>query len=197
MRLSPATAQGAGPRQISEKSIMAEIPTPERVALVRRRYPEGAPVKAIMAESGIIDRGVFYRCLDGEFPDGSGQTLAPIPRRRASAGKPTRRVSRKALVARLWRTAERQVAEIEERLAAAGLEVSERESNARTLAIVVKTLRELSAIDAGARTRGKKAPADKDDDSVPRNVDDLRRALARKLEAFAAETTDRVSGEPE
>jgi hypothetical protein len=40
MRLSPATAQGAGPRQISEKSIMAEIPTPERVALVRRRYPE-------------------------------------------------------------------------------------------------------------------------------------------------------------
>jgi hypothetical protein len=189
--------QGADPWQIPEKSIMAEIPTPEQVALVRRRYPEGVPVKAIMAESGINDLDVLYRCLDGEFPDGSGQKLAPIPRRRASAGKRTRMMGRKALVARLWRTAERQVAEIEGRLAAAGLEVSERESNARTLAIVAKTLRELSAIDAGARTRGKKAPTDKDDDPVPRNIDDLRRALARKLEAFAAEKTDRVPGDPE
>ena len=51
----------------------------------------------------------------------------------------------------MWRTAERQVEEIEDRLAVAGLELAERESNARMLAIVAKTLRELAAVDEKAR----------------------------------------------
>ena len=66
--------------------------------------------------------------------------------------------SRAALVSRMWRTAERQVEEIEDRLAVAGLELAERESNARTLAIVAKTLRELAAVDE-ARSRARERTA--------------------------------------
>jgi hypothetical protein len=197
MRLVPATRSRRKPLANFPKDIMADIPTPAQVALVRLRYPEDAPVRSIMAESGIKDLDILYRCLNGEFPDGSGQKLTPIPRRRAGARQRPRVVSRKALVARLWRAADRQVAEIEERLKAVGLEVSESESNARTLAIVAKTLREISAIDASARTRGKTVPTDKDDEAVPRNIDDLRQALARKLAAFAAGTEDPVPGKPE
>ena len=91
----------------------------------------------------------------GAYPDGSG--VAP---RRSQRRKPGVRVrhrtgSRAALVARMWRTAERQVEEIEDRLKAAGLELAERESNARTLAIVARTLRELAAVDEAKKPRGK------------------------------------------
>ena len=67
----------------------------------------------------------------------------PIPQRRPGVHDRHRKGSRAALVARMWRTAERQVEEIEDRLQAAGLELAERESNARTLAVVARTLREL------------------------------------------------------
>jgi hypothetical protein len=50
---------------------MTETPTPDVVALARRRYAEGAVVKAILAEAGIT-LGLLYRCLAGHFPDGSG-----------------------------------------------------------------------------------------------------------------------------
>ena len=63
--------------------------------------------------------------------------------------------SRAALVARMWRTAERQVEEIEERLKSAGLEPAEREGNARTLATLARTLRELAAFDEAKKPRGK------------------------------------------
>src|SRR6188474_839186 len=132
---------------------MDYAPPPETVALVRRRYAEGAFVKTIVAESGIKNLTVIYRCVAGLYPDGSGIKPAPIPQRRAGVRVRHRKGSRAALVARMWRTAERQVEEIEDRLAVAGLEIAERESNARTLAIVAKTLRELVAVDESEKSR--------------------------------------------
>jgi AcrR family transcriptional regulator len=172
---------------------MTETPTPEQVALVRRRYLERATVRAILAEAG-VKLGTLYRCLYGDFPDGSGIEPAPIPLRHAGRRIRQRMGSRAALVARMWRTAERQVEEIEDRLKAAGLELAERESNARTLAVVAKTLRELSVFDQAQKSRGKRALDDSDDDSVPRNIDDLRRSLAEKLEAFVARSADPMPG---
>jgi hypothetical protein len=93
--------------------------------------------------------------------------------------------SRRALVARLWRTAERQVEEIEVRLKAAGLKVAEREGNARALAVVVRTLRELAAFDQAQKTRAKESATD-DDDAVPRDMDEFRRGLSRRIDALAA-----------
>ena len=49
---------------------MIEIPSPEQVALARRLYLGKIPVKAILAEAG-IKLHTLYRCLAGDFPDGS------------------------------------------------------------------------------------------------------------------------------
>ena len=113
-------------------------------------------MKDTLAEAEIT-LDTLYRCLEGKFPDGSGVAPAPIPLRRAGVRVRHRLGSRAALIARMWRTAERQVEEIEDRLRAAGLELAERESNARTLAIVAKTLRELAAVDEARKARGKGA----------------------------------------
>ncbi len=171
---------------------MDHAPPPETVALVRRRYAEGAFVKTIVAESGIKNLTIIYRCVAGLYPDGSGIKPAPIPQRRAGVRVRHRKGSRAALVARMWRTAERQVEEIEDRLAVAGIELAERESNARTLAIVAKTLRELVSVDDTKKPRGKEASRDEDDGAPPRNIDDLRAELARKLKEFVARTADAV-----
>ncbi len=171
---------------------MAYAPTPDVVALVRRRYAEGAFVKTIIAESGIKNLNIIYRCVAGLYPDGSGVKPAPIPQRRQGVRVRHRLGSRAALVARMWRTAERQVEEIEDRLAVAGLELAERESNARTLAIVAKTLRELAAVDEAEQPRqGKKQPSDDDidDDPVPRDIDEFRRELARRINALVDSRT--------
>jgi hypothetical protein len=170
---------------------MADIPTPDVVALLRRRYLEGAAVKTISIETGVRNLDIFYRCLAGEFDDGSGVTPAPIPKRRPGQRMRGRNASREALVARLWRTAERQVEEIETRLKAAGLDLAERESNARTLAIVVKTLRELAAFDEARKLRGKgrKAPDDDDDDAMPRDMDRFRTELAQRINALVDRRT--------
>ena len=172
---------------------MAYIPPPDVVALVRRLYAEGATVNAIVAESGIKNLDIIYRCIDGRYPDGSGVAPARLPRRKPGVRVRHRAGSRAALVTRMWRTAERQVEEIEDHMAAAGLEIADRESNARMLAIVAKTLRELIAVDEKARV--KEATKDDDDDAPPRNIDDLRRALAEKLERFVAGTVGAVPGD--
>jgi hypothetical protein len=172
---------------------MAYIPPPEAVALVRLRYAEGVKVNAIVAETGIKNLNIFYRCLAGLYPDGSGVKPVPIPQRRRGVHVRHRVGSRAALVARMWRTAERQVEEIEDRLAVAGIELAERESNARTLAVVAKTLRELAAVDEADRAhKGKKQPADDDidDDPVPRDIDEFRRELARRIHALVDSRTN-------
>jgi hypothetical protein len=160
------------------------------VALVRRLYAEGVYVNEIVAQSGIKNLNIIYRCVAGLYPDGSGVKLAPIPQRRQGVRVRHRGGSRTALVTRMWRTAERQVEEIEDRLAVAGLELAEREGNARMFAIMAKTLRDLSAVDE--KTRNKESKKANDDDTPPRNIDELRRELAKKLESFVARTVDAV-----
>ena len=175
---------------------MSQIPTPAQVAQVRGRYLAGDTVKSIAAATGIKSVDVLYRCLHGDFGDGSGAPLAPIARRRAGVRVLGRNGgSRQAIVRRLWRAAERQVEDIEERLKSKGLDSDERESNARTFATLARTLRDLSAFDEAKNSRkGKRDNDHEHDEPLPRNVDELRRSLAEKLEAFVARTTDRVSG---
>jgi hypothetical protein len=171
---------------------MAFIPPQDVVALVRRLYAEGATINAIIAASGIKNLSTLYGCTDGAYPDGSGVKPEPIPRRRIGVQVRHRKGSRAALVTRMWRTAERQVEEIEERLAVAGLPLAERESNARTLAVVAKTLRELAAVDEAEQSRkGRKQPADDniDDDPVPRDINEFRRELARRINALVDSRT--------
>jgi hypothetical protein len=180
---------------------MADSPTPKQVALARRLYRDGDSIDAILVATRLL-RPMLYRCLAGDFPDGSGLAPEPVLLRSARKRSSDSGAGRAALIARMWRTAERQVDEIEKRLADSGLERAERESGARTLAVVAKTLRDLAAFDEegnarGRGSRGEKTRKDDDDESVPRNVEDLRRALAQKLDAFVAGRSAFVSDDPE
>jgi hypothetical protein len=159
-------------------------PKPETVTLVRRRYSEGAIIRDIEAETG-LPTGTIYKCLDGFYPDETGTRPPPIPRRQRGVQVRHSKGSRAALVARMWRTAERQVQEVEERLKLAGLKLDERESNARTLAVVARTLRELSTVDQANR-RNRKSGHDDNGDRPPRDIEELRRQLAEKLEKIIA-----------
>jgi hypothetical protein len=166
-------------------------PDPETVALVRRRYLERVPVSQIMGESG-LSLGTLYFAFDGKYDDGSGTLPAPLPRRRVVIGqrKTTLRSSRASLVARLWRTAEAQVRGIEDRVMRNGQPADERERDARSLAVLVKTLRELALFD-----ERNKAPQVKDDDEGPRDIDEFRRELARKIDAIIAARSESPPGE--
>jgi hypothetical protein len=159
-------------------------PAPETVALARNDYVEGVKVSVILQNRNLT-HAELYESLDGKFDDGSGKTPAPIPRRRHVVRRVRRskKGSRESLAARLWRTAERQVHDIEARLIAAGRAPAERERDTRMLAILVKTLNELARFDGGRPDEQEEMD---EDDRVPGNLDDLRRELSRRLDAMAA-----------
>jgi hypothetical protein len=163
---------------------MPQTVPPETVALVRRRYAAGDLISAIQADIGFLSIGVFYNCLDGRYDDGSGAPL-PLPKipRRLGGLRIMRSPSRrKSVVARIWRNAEAQVERIEKRLAESGMATEDFERDTRSLAVVVRTLRELEALDA-KRNKGKQQKPT-NDEPVPRDIRELRRELVRKMEAL-------------
>lgn len=84
---------------------------------------------------------------------------------------------REAMVGRLFAACEEQVAAAVERLAAKGEDlVPERE--ARTLAVLARTIERLSALD---KKRASKDTGDADDRPLPRDYAELRAELARRL----------------
>jgi hypothetical protein len=164
-------------------------PLPETITQMRRQYADGVPVAKICVENNVT-QSALYHWVDGG-PRDPARRLPPIPRRRARIAKDAASEggisndARGLLVARLWRAAERQVGDIEQRLEAAGQEPPERERDARLLAILVKTLRELAAFDqAHSAAQSRTEPAD---DDAPRDMDEFRRELARKIDAIVAE----------
>ena len=164
------------------------------IVAMRREYAEGVPVEQTLAKFKVAKK-TFYRWVDGGPKSGPGH-LPPLPRRGCG---PRRRATvltpdiRRRLVDRLWRTASRQVREIEDRLAErdrvggdAG-EATEPERDARVLAVLAKTLRELVAIDqtqadAIHDDAAPNEPSRDDDDAAPNDVDELRRELARRVD---------------
>ena len=121
---------------------------------MRRRYAEGATLPILKAESGLT-LWALYRCFDGHQDDGSDMPLPlpALPRRRDA-----RRRTRAELVKRLWRNAEQQVEQIEARMAKSGRAPDDSERDARALAVLVRTLRELSAFDEQNKPDARKQP---------------------------------------
>lgn len=171
---------------------------PARGALARRLYLEGASMAEIRRQTGLSSATVYY-WIDREMgPDGTF-LFNPVPRRTAppvggqpakardaKAPNPSGKPDRRGLLKRLWRAAERQIDEIETRLArAADPEAAPRpdsEKDARALAVLARTLRELTALEAEARKRRKA----KDQDDTVRDLDTFRRELARRLDRLRA-----------
>lgn len=157
---------------------------------VREDYQAGKPIADIQAEHQ-MGNGTLYYVLDGGPPvEGGGRMFAPIPRRHLNRQHAPGGL-RASLVRKLWRTAERQVDEIDQRLMLAERAAGERERDARTLAVLVKTLRELSAIDERA---GPSAPAGGEAHDDFADMDEFRRALARRMESIIAERTNTGAG---
>lgn len=158
---------------------------PEQITQAHLLYAQGQSQRAVAAAVGIPVSTLRYH-LKRPLTQ-----LAPPPRpilRQSLEPK-----NRPLLIARLWTAAERQVHEIEARLVEAGGDAATLERDARTLAILAKTVRDLMALDAAANPK-----PDKDDgeNTPPRNIDAFRRALAQKLEELGALEADDGDSRP-
>ena len=167
---------------------------PGIIIQARQEYVDGRIVERIVETAG-TNTGTFYKWLAGEVP---GMSLPPIRRRRVGVRRlrPLKSM-RLALVTRLWHSAEQQVREIEQRLAGAGQQPPDRERDARALAMLVRTLRELAAMDRqDGETTAKPDSSARHDDDV-RDIDEFRRDLARQMDAIIARRADRAAGKSE
>jgi hypothetical protein len=87
------------------------------------------------------------------------------------------------------------VHDIETRIVNATQKPEERERDARALAVMVKTLRELAVLDEERAARRTEVSAD---DSEPVDLDEFRRELARRMHAFIDQRTGgRVPRDPD
>ena len=126
-------------------------PTREEIERARDMYAQGFTVSRILAATD-MSLGTFYAWLDGGPAENGATLYPPMPRRRRVVGKrrrPLAEASRLSLAARLWRSAERQARDIEERLARPSGSTPSRERDVRMLAMLVRTLRELAAFERG------------------------------------------------
>jgi hypothetical protein len=102
-------------------------------------------------------------------------------------------VNRKAVVTKLWRAAKRQLEAHEAHLDELPKGAAASESDAKALAVLARTVRELVALEGTTASQEAKP----DDDLSPaglRHAAELREELARRLEALAAEEAAR--GDP-
>jgi hypothetical protein len=160
------------------------------IAKARHDYVAGVAAEEIAAAAN-VSTGTLYKWLAGRVP---GAELPPIPRRRPGVRRlRPLKTMRMALVTRLWHAAEQQVHEIETRMAAAGLPPADRERDARALAVLVKTLRELALMDHRDEQADTQPKDDGADDDV-RDIDEFRRDLARQMDAIIARRTARGAG---
>ncbi|MGE3145296.1 MAG: hypothetical protein AB7K35_06890 [Pseudorhodoplanes sp.] len=161
------------------------IDIPESALRARDLYAAGATTREIMRATGFA-RAALYFWIDGgpkcEAGADSPRLLPPLGRRKARPR--LRRNARTELIARMMRAAERQVKEIEERI---GSTDDDTERAARALAVLARTLRELTALDALHRGRERrKKTVRSHDEPFPRDIGELRRSLADKLERIIA-----------
>ena len=104
-------------------------------------------------------------------------------------------VSRKSVVGQLWRAAKRQIDSHEEHLADLPKGTTASEADAKALAVLARTVRELVAIEEPPATRKGKHTDESSAADDLRHVAQLRQDLARRLEALAAQDAGEDSQE--
>jgi hypothetical protein len=194
------------PHPASIKPSPYRPPSRAQIERARAMYAEGFTVSRVLAACD-MSPGTLYYWLDGGPRDEQGAPLLPpLARRRVVVGKRRKPLaaSRVSLLARLYRTAERQAFDIEQRLAVPGEATPERERDVRMLASLTRTLRDLSGLGDGEPAGEAAADPDAlaaarrqmDNDALLREADErmgLVRALVdytgemRKLEASLSE----------
>jgi hypothetical protein len=104
-------------------------------------------------------------------------------------------VGRKAVVSKLWRAAKRQLEAHEARLDELPQGAAASESDAKALAVLARTVRELVALDGATASQEGKPTDELSPAAGLRHVAELRKELARRLEVLAAEEADTASQE--
>jgi len=158
---------------------------PENAKLARQRYEEGALTRDILAETGLNLWALYYWLAGGPKKNGV-RALPAIAKRKLVTRRRLLKEERLHMVERMMRAAERQMREIETRLAGSGQEPGASDRDARALAVLARTMQSLTALDA-LHDKDAPKPKARKNESVPRSIDELRRSLARKLEAIIAE----------
>lgn len=181
---------------------MTDIPEPARRA--RQMYEEGALTRDILAETGLNLWALYFWLAGGPKTNGV-RALPPMAKRRLVTRRRILKEERVHMVERMMRAAERQVREIELRLAGSGQAPGEAERDARTLAVLARTMQSLTALDTRhERDSPKPKPRarqtdilDDDDDPerIPGSIDALRRELSARLAGMAAGNQGPVPGE--
>jgi hypothetical protein len=157
---------------------------PDAALHARQMYAEGVPTRTILAETGLT-LWQLYNWIEGRPRRNAEPLLPALAKRRVVKGLRISAGDRRSLVARMMRSAERQVAEIELRV---GSPRNDREKDARMLAVLARAMRELSTIDALDRRLEEVEEVARDDDNsiaaepVPRDIEELRRSVSRKLQ---------------
>ncbi|AZO78349.1 MULTISPECIES: hypothetical protein [unclassified Bosea (in: a-proteobacteria)] len=108
------------------------------------------------------------------------------PARPAAKRKPAPR-GRKAVISKLWRAAQTQLEAHEAHLAELPAGAAASEADAKTLATLARTVRELVALDSAAAGEGGKSEDEPSPAEGVRRVDELRRELARRMERLIAD----------
>lgn len=173
------------PHPVTIRPSPYQPPTREQIERARSMYEQGFTVSRILAGCDMA-LGTLYYWLDGGPREEGGSLYPPIARRKQVVGKRRKPLttSRVSLSARLWRTAERQVRDIEERLARPAASPVERERDVRMFNICVRTVRDLALFDAGASPD---TPAPALTDAPEADLDEVRASLLRKMDALIAE----------
>lgn len=118
--------------------------------------------------------------------DESDET-APAPP--VAKRKPAPR-GRKAVIGKLWKVAQTQLEAHEAHLAELPAGTAASEVDAKTLATLARTVRELVALDSAAAGEGGKSEDEPSPAEGLRRVEELRSELARRLAGLAAEHPD-------
>ena len=178
--------------------------TPELLAEAKRLYEQTlAPVDDIAGMLGLSRSNFYKRVRDGGWR-GRRARVNPFEFARALSGSamkaimaepaeqpradiaalddPTSPQQRLAMALRMQRVVEREMDAVERVIEKiVPTDQIQAEHGARALASVSRTLREIRAL---TRPDDEAPPDATDDDPVPRDIDEFRDALARRIEAF-------------
>lgn len=174
---------------------------PESALRARQLYEEGRLTRDIMAETNLSLWALYYWLAGGPKKAGV-RALPALAKRKFVTRRRILKEERLHMVERMMRVAERQIEEIEVRLAGSGQEPGTNERDARTLAVLARTMQSLTALDAlhesktGHKTT-KPVDDDDDEDTIPASIDALRQELSRRLAGMAGAHPGRVSREPD
>jgi len=175
---SPAASAAA--RETREAAVAARRATLART----RRLVEAVPI-AVDDDDAVARASIALRQARGPFARKPASSV-PTRRRRSAVDRlddppPARGL---ALIERVSRAIERELTQIETIVGGHHVpprQRSEAERRARTLASLARTLREVRMLRAGEKKDAE------DDDAVPRDLTELRLALARRLDRLVAD----------